>query len=389
MITLNGLSSLLFCRPACRPARRRILHRLTGVLLALLCTPAVGDTATEPLESWLEVVRQTPYWVSQGVADNLTTVRRWVLLSESYCTEPKRHLLYDHRGRFLAFVNDADSSEETIARLNQTRKQLAQEGRAKHWSPGADGQRGYPFALGCHQPFADMNEAVARLNGSQDDYRLWGTWDGIRVGDADNPVSLVELFRVVYEHRKDQGRFTFPDSVMPSFLGKTIIESGGQKQALSRQAARGIMQLRPAVLDDCEIPEAFRLHRMAQVDCALRLVEQNHRNLEAPFRERFGELPEEKRERLYGLLLTQAYQIGVGRTTELLQDEELGRAARYFAEHQVRFSAEDILLGLIYHNMGRRDLGLRTLYYVTDARLAQGALCASGPMADDPWCDAP
>jgi len=361
-------------------------HRLALLLLALLCAPVAADEAPQPLESWLDVVRQTPYWASQGVASNLTTVRRWVLLSESYCSESKRHLLYDHRGRFLAYVNDANSSEETVALLNETRERLAREGRAEHWSPGSAEQRGYPFALGCHQPFADMSQAVARLNGSQEDYRLWGTWDGIRVGDADHPVSLVDLFRVVYEHRKEQGRFTFPDSVMPSFLGKTIIESGGQKQALSRQAARGIMQLRPAVLDDCEIPEQFRLHRMAQVDCALRLVEQNHRNLEAPFLEVFGELPDDKRERLYGLLLTQAYQIGVGRTTELLRDEELGRAARYFAEHQGRFTAEDILLGIIYHNMGRRDLGLRTLYYVTDAGLARGALCASGPMAGDPWC---
>lgn len=379
MTKLNGLS-----RKPCH--RTRTARRLALALLALLCAPVVSDETPLPLESWLDVVRQTPYWASQGVASNLTTVRRWVLLSESYCSEPQRHLLYDHRGRFLTYINDAEGSEQTITRLNQTREQLASEGRADHWSPGSAERRGYPFALGCHQPFADMDEAVSRLNGSQEDYRLWGTWDGIRVGDADNPVSLVDLFRVVYEHRKDQGRFTFPDSVMPSFLGKTIIESGGQKQALSRQAARGIMQLRPAVLDDCEIPEPFRLHRMAQVDCALRLVEQNHRNLEAPFLDIFGELPEDKRERLYGLLLTQAYQIGVGRTTELLQDEELGRATRYFAEHQSRFTAEDILLGIIYHNMGRRDLGLRTLYYVTDAGLAQGALCASAPMADDPWC---
>jgi hypothetical protein len=103
-------------------------------------------------------------------------------------------------------------------------------------------------------------------------------------------------------------------------------------------------------------------------------VEQNHRNLKGPFIEVFGHLPPQKRDLLYDLLLTQTYLIGVGRATELLNDHVLGEAARYFAVNHLRFSAEDILVGLIYHNMGRRDIGLRTLYYVTDVHLAQSAL---------------
>ena len=336
--------------------------------------------------TWLEIVRQTPHSDSQGVADNLVTIRRWVLLSESYCSNAKRHLLFDHRGRFLAYINDAENPTDTINRLNETRHRMVTENRAEHWRPGAMNETGYPFALACHQPFVDMNEAIARLTGSSEEYRLWGTWDGISVGTRDAQVSLIELFRTVYEYRREQGRFTFPDNVMPTFLGKTIIESGGQQNALSAQAARGIMQLRPEVLEDCEIPEAFRLHRMAQVDCALRLVEQNHRNLQGPFMEVFGHLPETKQQQLYGLLLTQAYQIGVGRATELLLDEELGRAARYFAINHENFSPEDIQTGMIYHNMGRRDIGLRSLYYVTDARLAQQALCSTEQMREDPWC---
>ncbi len=337
--------------------------------------------------SWLDVVRETPYWASQGVASNLATVRQWVLLSEGYCSQAERHILFDHQGRFLTYIENAQTSEETVNRLNETRQRLAEGERVAHWSPSSSERRGYPFALACHQPYADMNEAIARLTGSDDAYRLWGTWDGISVGAREDQVSLVELFRVVYEHRREQGRFTFPDSVMPAFLGKTIIESGGQKHALSEKAARGIMQLRPQVLDDCEIPEAYRLHRMAQVDCALRLMEQNHRNLDDAFQAVFGHLPEEKRDYLYGLLLTQAYQIGVGRTTQLLKDDELGAAARYFAANHERFSADDIQVGLIYHNMGRRDIGLRTLYYVTDTQIARDALCASNTMRDDPWCE--
>lgn len=359
-----------------------------GVLIAFTALAAAGQSSeSEDADAtWLNVVRQTPYWESQGVAENLATIRTWVLLSRSYCREPQRHLLFDHRGQFLAYIDNGDNPTETIARLNQTRKQLADDERVTYWHPGADDRRGYPLALACHQPFVDMQEAAARLMGKGEEYRVWGTWDGITVGAKDNQVSLIELFGAVYEHRKAQGRFTFPDSVMSSFLGKTIIESGAQKNALSSKAARGIMQLRPEVLDDCEIPQAFRLHRMAQVDCALRLVEQNHRNLREPFDTVFGVLPEPKRERLYGLLLTQAYQIGVGRTIQLLNDEALGSAADYFAENHTRFSADDIQVGIIYHNVGREDIGLRTLYYVTDIRLAQEALCSSEGMAGHAWC---
>ena len=358
---------------------------LWGVLTGVF--PSVASA--ERVDNWLDVVRQTPYWESQGVARNLITIRRWVLLSEGYCSKPQRHILFDRRGQFLSFIDNAKNSEATVRRLNEARERLAAEQRVADWSPGSDRSPGYPFALSCDQPYVDMNEAIARMVGSDKDYRLWGTWDGVRAGSADSPVSLVTLIHTMYEHLKDQGRISFPASMMPDFMGKTIIESGGIKHALSNKSARGIMQLRPSVLDDCEIPRDFRLHRMAQVDCALRLVEQNDRNLEQPFNAVFGKLPEKKRQLLYGLLLTQTYQIGVGRMIELLQDEELGKAAQYFAAHADRFSAEDIQVGMIYHNLGRRDLRMRTLYYVTDVGIATEALCASSEMQNDAWCVRP
>jgi hypothetical protein len=100
----------------------------------------------------------------------------------------------------------------------------------------------------------------------------------------------------------------------------------------------------------------------------------------------FGDLPVAKRDTLYGLLLAQAYQIGVGRSVELLQEPELGNAARYLAAHHRHFSAEDIAVGMIYHNLGRKDLGLRSLFYGIDARIAAEALCSAASMTDDPWC---
>lgn len=357
-------------------------------LLLTLCAVSASHPAQAAEEEphWFDVIRATPYRESRGVAANLSTIRRWVLFGQSYCADAQRHLLLDRRWRFLGYMNNTGSADGNLEKLNTERRRLAAEGRVETWHPGADNTRGYPFALSCHQPFVDMPEAIARLTGSDPDHRLWGTWDGMRIGEPDEPVSLITLFREVHEHRAAQGLFSFPDAMIPVFLGKIIIESAGQKNALSSEAARGIMQLRPEVLDDCRIPEAFRLHRIAQVDCALRLVEQNHRNLRDPFEAVFGHLPQDKQQSLYAFLLTQAYQIGVGRSLELLQDEELGRAAAHFAEHHTRYSAEDIQVGMIHHNIGRRDIGLLTLYYVTDSRLALAALCRDPGMADDPWC---
>lgn len=371
------------------PSNSRILMLSQLLLWGMLAGVLPSAASAERVDNWLDLVRQTPYWESQGMARNLTTIRRWVLLSEGYCSKPQRHILFDRRGKFVGFIDNADNTEATNRRLNETRERLAAEYRVANWSPGTDMTQGYPFALSCNQPYVNINESIARMVGSEKDYRLWGTWDGMRVGSATSPVSLVTLIRTVYQHLEDQGRISFPASVLPIFMGKTIIESGGIKHALSSVSARGIMQLRPNVLDDCEIPKKFRLHRMAQVDCALRLIEQIDRNLQQPFNAVFGKLPEKKRRLLYGLLLTQAYQIGVGRMIELLQDDELGKAAQYFSAHADRLSAEDIQLGMIYHNMGRRDLGMLSLYYVTDVSIATEALCASSEMQNDAWCERP
>lgn len=365
----------------------RCLRAVTLCLLwALLCAFSPPGAAAQRVASWLDVVRQTPYWESEGVAKNLTTIRRWVLLGQGYCSDPQREILFDRRGRFLGYIENAASVAATVDRLNLARQRFARQHRVAYWSPGSDSSQGYPFALSCNQPYVNMQEAIARMVGIEKQYRLWGTWNGMRIGSPEHQVSLVAMIRDVYNHLLHQGRITFPEKIMPDFIGKTIIESGGMKYALSTESARGIMQLQPDVLDDCDVPKDFRLHRMAQVECALRLVDQNNRNLAPPFQKVFGKLPDTKRKRLYRMLLTQAYQIGVGRMIELLQGKELGKAAAYFAAHAAHYSAEDIQVGIIYHNLGRKDIGMLSLYYVTDVRIATRALCASPSMRKDAWC---
>lgn len=342
------------------------------------------DAKAASLPDWHQVIRQTPYWASQGVFDNLTTIRRWVLAGESFCASTERHILYDNRATFLAWITNGESRAETQERLNARRAGLAAEGRVDAWARGHLNATGYPFALSCDQPDAELQTSLDRYTGADANARLWGTWDGMRIGTQDDPVSLHDAIRQVYADRVAMGRIQLPETILATLAGKTIIESGGLRDAHSAANARGIMQLTPGALNDCELDEQFYYHRMAQIDCALRLWEQNNRNLKPVFQKVFGHLPAAKRDRLYSLLLLQAYHGGVGRMQGLLTGPELGRAARYFAEHHARFSASDMALGLIFHNLGRNELGTASLFYLVDVELATRAACNA--VQDLPGC---
>lgn len=348
----------------------------------MLC--GLAAAAAEPLPSWQDVVRGTPYWESQGVHANLTTIRRWVLAGEGYCGRIDRHILFDRRMRFIGYLSDVGAREDNQARINAERRRLAEQGTVEAWVPGGDGRIGYPFVLACNQPDARLEESLARYAGDDPAARLWGTWDGIRLGSPDDRVSLHEAVRRVYQDRRERGRIGLPEHLLSMLAGKVVIESGGLREALSPAGAVGIMQLAPAALDDCRLDRRFHLHRLAQIDCALYLLEQNHRNLEPAFRARFGHLPPDKADELYRLLMLQAYHSGVGRVIALLGDDTLGRPARYFAEHHARFSAGDIALGMVFHNLGRNRLGFASLYYVTDVTIAARAACAR--LDDLPGC---
>ncbi|MFU8815062.1 MAG: transglycosylase SLT domain-containing protein [Pseudomonadales bacterium] len=356
--------------------------RLTCIALLTALSSLAGAIA--PLASWQEVVRQSPYWESQGAHANLATIRRWVLGGEAYCTQQQRHILFDRRMRFVGYLSDVGEREANQARIDAQRQQLAEAGRVDAWMPGEVGRIGYPFVLSCYQPDARLGELLARYTGDDETARLWGTWDGMRIGSPEAPVALHEAIRQVFEFRREMGRINLPDHVLSVLAGKVIIESGGQRDALSPAGARGIMQLSTAALNDCEIEPGFHLHRLAQIDCALYLLEQNHRNLAPVFAEHFGHLPENKSDNLYRLLLVQAYHGGVGRVRALMTDDALNGAARYFASHHQRFTAGDIALGMVYHNLGRNRLGFASLYYVTDVSLATTAVCAR--LDDLPGC---
>jgi hypothetical protein len=347
-----------------------------GLILSLATQSALAQSSIAPIASWTDVVRTKAFQESQGVYENMMSVRRAILTRSGHCSESNRHVLFDMHGNFLQLVEDADSSQQTQYRINQSREQLAKQGVVPTWVAGSSGSVGYPFAIRCHQPYVDLPKAIARYLGQHPDGRLSGNWNGISVGSPKNQASLHDVLQTVYKRRVQQKRVTLPANLLPDLAGMLIIESGGVREAKSKANARGILQLTPTALKDCGVPANKHLHRIAQVDCALWLFERNHRMLQPVFTAKFGHLPDNKQEELYRLLLIQAYHGGPGRVKSLLVDEELNKAASYFALHHQQFTAGDIAFGMVFHNLGRNRLGFASLYYTADIRIAQQLLLA-------------
>ncbi|OZG73361.1 hypothetical protein BTA51_10025 [Hahella sp. CCB-MM4] len=355
-------------------------------LISLLASGHTKAEDADKLSDWLDVVRNSPYAATKGFYENISDIRRWVLLGEGFCNRIDRHILFNTRGHFLGYLNNRSTSEQTQQALNQLRKKLVNEKKAKYWVEGTDDKVGYPFALACEQPHVDMKAALGRMLGDTPDHLVWGTWDGMTIGSRDAPLPLVKVVQQVYDQRDLQTGLGWSDILISHLLGQILIESGARKRSFSSADAVGLLQLRPEVLQDCRIPDKFQLHRMAQIDCALKLYRQNHRNLLPVFEKQFSHLPTDKKDKLYAMLLVQAYHGGIGRLISVLSDPELGAAARYYASHQERFPAEDIALGIIFHNLGRHELGLASLYYLIDVEIATESLCESKESRDIGIC---
>ncbi len=329
----------------------------------------------DDIQEWQQIIRQTPYNISLGMTENLKTIRSWVLFNRGYCEQESRHILFDRRGQFLSWQNDSPDPAKTQQSLNDVRQRLFARGDIEHWLPGTDGTMGYPFAFSCRQPHVNVAGSLEVLFGRAQDSKLWGTWDGMVAGTQQKPVSLYEVVKLVWQQRQRDLRQPITDFSFNLFLSQLLIESGGAKEAHSRDDAVGILQLTPQALSDCGIERKFYKHRMAQVDCAVRLYVVNRRNLNEPFNQRFGHLPEQKRERLFGLMLVQSYHSGIGNLRRLLEDGIEGKAAQYFAEHHLYYSADDIMTGLLFHNLGREPWGWSSLYYLIDIELVESQVC--------------
>ncbi|MFL1404908.1 transglycosylase SLT domain-containing protein [Marinobacter sp. M1N3S26] len=370
------------------PYRQSRFSMVVGLMI-LYVLPITSYGTTAPVEDWQAIIRDTPYWDSQGVYSNILDIRRWVLEESGYCTNQERHLLFDHRGRFIGYTSDGATRAETQKRLNEQREKLARQGRATGWTPGDATTTGYPFALACDQPHARLDEARNRYLGKDTDARLWGRWDNLDFATQENPGALHDALVYVHGTRSRQQQQSLPPELPRYLAGMMMIESGGRTRAHSAADAKGIMQLTPQVLSDCGVAPRNHWHRLAQLDCAMKLMSQNARILEPAINTAFAELPQAKRQRLFTLLLIQAYHGGATRVLRLLEDDDLNGPARYFAGHHERFTAGDIAFGMIFHNLGRDRLGLASLYYVADVELATQAICEEPDLAQTPFCQSP
>lgn len=223
---------------------------LTFILITLVHTPALAEEDQAESEStdtsgWTSIVRDSPYWVSQGVYQNILTIRRWVLKESGYCSSPDRHILFDMRGQFLGWISNGDDSAATQKRLNDTRQSLHKKGLTEEWIAGDAHTKGYPFALACDQPHVNLDLAIGRYLGSEAKDRVWGNWDDLSFATREQPGSLHDALMYIVQRRSEQNRFTLP-AVLPNYLaGQILIESGGQARAHSQANAKGILQLSP------------------------------------------------------------------------------------------------------------------------------------------------
>ncbi|WP_298451104.1 transglycosylase SLT domain-containing protein [Marinobacter sediminicola] len=369
------------------------LRQLAVIFILTALAPVAAQSEEKQPEAdsadtagWTAIVRNSPYWVSQGVYTNILTIRRWVLKESGYCSNTDRHILFDMRGQFLGWISNGTTSAATQQRLNDARQAQHEKGVTEEWIAGDANTNGYPFALACDQPHVNLDLAVGRYLGARGKDRVWGAWDDLSFATRENPGSLHDALMYIVQLRSEQNRYTLP-AVLPRYLaGQILIESGGQARAHSRADAKGILQLSPSALNDCQIKPQNYWHRLAQIDCALRLMHQNARNLQPAFNERFGHLPEDKRNELFVLLLVQAYHGGAARVQALLDDETLAKPAEYFAANHERFTAGDIAFGMVFHNLGRDRLGLASLYYVADVQLATEALCRTPTLESEEFC---
>lgn len=336
-------------------------------------------TIAAPTSDWQQVIRDTPYSFSKGASNNLTELRRWVLLSNGYCELPERHVFFDQRGLFLTWMDNEKTSLATQIKLNKIRLILHKNNKVNRWIEGSATTIGYPFALSCDQPWVDIRASIERVKGVATQSKVWGTWDGVKAGTKSHPISLEALVKLMFQHRT-AGLFESIDALsLRLFIAQLIIESGAKKNVRSSDNALGMLQLKPEVLNDCGIDKRFYQHRMAQVDCAVRLYVMLSRNLQPVFSSVFGHLDKAKKQELFDILLVQSYHSGIGAMKKLFSDTEIGKAARYFAEHEQQFSAEDIATGMIFHNLGRGPWGWDSLYYVLDIMIVSKYLSTYKP----------
>jgi hypothetical protein len=66
----------------------------------------------------------------------------------------------NNRGEFLTYIDNLGDKTKTQQKLNETRQSLFEKQRIKRWVTASENETGYPFALNCDRPHADVYGAI-------------------------------------------------------------------------------------------------------------------------------------------------------------------------------------------------------------------------------------
>jgi hypothetical protein len=332
--------------------------------------PVVPDSVaiTETYNSLSDFVRNQPYDViTEDVFENWYELRSWVLLSDGPCGEKDSHIFANINGEYLGCFKNDSSLVSQQGFIDQYRKELYEQ----NISDVVLNQRsGYPFAYNCDNE--SFKEAIGRMTGDSTDYLLSGSWEHISVPEQ-NPISIIEAVHLINE----KNNHNLPEDILKRFFGQIVIESRGKKDLRSRKGARGMMQILPSVLERCGVEPQYYEHRFAQIDCALDQLNRSYHIMQSRVDRALPNIDATRRDELAQWMATHAYHAGSGRMSRLFGPTRTGAAARELNQHSEKyknFTAEDLGIFLINHNIGRDGIGRATMKYTLDTQVAGDAI---------------
>lgn len=340
----------------------------TLAAIALATTlPATAQTA----QSVGDMIRKLPYDVLEPqVAQRWKETRTDVLLNIGECEED-RTLMVSMNGELLDHVrripenSQTSHSEYARRRFNQEQIDDWRRQQTKKVTNAYDGI-GYPFAYSCTN---ENREFILQGIDSYNDRTIsaWGPYE------FTGTITPKEAFDLVSEQHPE-----VPELASKLLRGQYVVESGGDAHARSDKHALGAMQIIPYNLEHiCDLDTSEFNNKLAQIDCAFTLTQNNAERLEPYFENVFAHLPNQKKENLFSNLLTHSYHAGVNNFVDMMRPGIEGRAARWYADNHEPYSADDIMFGIVFHNYdakedGREfgDIKSATMNYLTNARIA-------------------
>lgn len=298
--------------------------------------------------------------ITPGVAKRWEDNRRNIFLGEGFCSDKKTHAFFDFNGEYLGSIENSSDPIENQNRINNKRKELSDrlsipmyEGSLSEW--------GYPIAISC-----DFDTDKKIYYGLKIHYGE--VEEGLMTGTIrDDNITYFSVQRkpleFVFNGMLKKGDYNLSDYTLSLVKGQCFIESSGNRETRSN-SAYGICQISKEVFhNECEKKSVDIYHRMEQVSCQLSTLERLERNFKNKVKNLFSHLDEEEQEVLTSIFALQAYHTGYGNIRSLLFNSKL-------PEDIEKYSPEDLHLTLILSSYGANSVGVNSITYVTDTKIA-------------------